>query len=138
MKLTVPSVNTPWGLATNLVVVSSIRDLFTDVAESGVDIAVSADRAWTPWGEGDGVSVKGHVQPAGQDIRGVVRAPQVRADTVASVARAAKLLGLGVRGVVASPLPGPAGNVEYFLWLQAGAPPLDDTDLARAVAEGPS
>jgi 23S rRNA (cytidine1920-2'-O)/16S rRNA (cytidine1409-2'-O)-methyltransferase len=69
---------------------------------------------------------------------GVVRDPQVRADAVAAVARAADELGFGVRGVVASPLPGPAGNVEYFLWLRAGAPPLDDRDLARAIAEGPS
>ena len=69
---------------------------------------------------------------------GVVRDPQVRADAVAR-RRAAPptALGFGVRGVVASPLPGPAGNVEYFLWLRAGAPPLDDSDLARAVAEGP-
>lgn len=69
---------------------------------------------------------------------GVVRDPAVRADAVAGVARAAGVLGLGVRGVVASSLPGPAGNVEYFLWLQAGAPPLRDSDLARAIAEGPS
>jgi 23S rRNA (cytidine1920-2'-O)/16S rRNA (cytidine1409-2'-O)-methyltransferase len=69
---------------------------------------------------------------------GVVRDPQVRADAVAAVADAAAALGLGVRGVVASPLPGPAGNVEYFLWLSADAPPLDDGDLARAIAEGPS
>jgi 23S rRNA (cytidine1920-2'-O)/16S rRNA (cytidine1409-2'-O)-methyltransferase len=48
------------------------------------------------------------------------------------------VLGFGVRGVVASALPGRAGNVEYFLWLQAGAPPLDDNALARAIAEGPS
>jgi 23S rRNA (cytidine1920-2'-O)/16S rRNA (cytidine1409-2'-O)-methyltransferase len=45
--------------------------------------------------------------------------------------------GLGVRGVVASPLPGPSGNVEYFLWLRQGAPALDEQDLARAVALGP-
>lgn len=69
---------------------------------------------------------------------GVVRDPQVRAEAVAQVARAAGELGYGVRGVVASPLPGPAGNVEYFLWLRAEAPPLDDSDLARAIAEGPS
>ena len=69
---------------------------------------------------------------------GVVRDPQVRSDAVANVARAAGMQGFGVRGVVASPLPGPAGNVEYFLWLQAGAPPLDDNDLARAITEGPS
>jgi len=69
---------------------------------------------------------------------GVVRDPQVRADAVAGVAHAANVLGFGVRGVVASPLPGPAGNVEYFLWLQTGAPPLVDSELARAIAEGPS
>ena len=50
---------------------------------------------------------------------------------------AAAGLGLGVRGVTASPLPGPAGNVEYFVWLRRGAPPLDDEDLRRAIAEGP-
>ncbi len=68
---------------------------------------------------------------------GVVRDPQVRAGTVRRVAAQAAELGLGVRGVVASALPGPSGNVEYFLWLQAGAPALDDQVLARAVAEGP-
>lgn len=68
---------------------------------------------------------------------GVVRDPVARAGAVAKVARQAGELGLGVRGVVASPLPGPSGNVEYFLWLQAGAPPLAEEDLARAVAEGP-
>ena len=68
---------------------------------------------------------------------GVVRDPAARAAAVANVARQAADLGLGVRGVVASPLPGPSGNVEFFLWLQAGAPPLDDEALARAVAEGP-
>lgn len=69
---------------------------------------------------------------------GVVRDPETRADAVRSVASTAATLGLGVCGVVASPLPGPAGNVEYFLWLRAGAPPLDEDDLTRAVAEGPS
>jgi 23S rRNA (cytidine1920-2'-O)/16S rRNA (cytidine1409-2'-O)-methyltransferase len=68
---------------------------------------------------------------------GVVRDPMIRADAVRSVAESAATLGLGVNGVVASSLPGPSGNVEYFLWLRAGRPPLDDVDLARAIAEGP-
>jgi 23S rRNA (cytidine1920-2'-O)/16S rRNA (cytidine1409-2'-O)-methyltransferase len=68
---------------------------------------------------------------------GVVREPELRAEAVRDVARHAATLGLGVLGVTASPLPGPAGNVEYFLWMRAGAPPLDEADLARAVAEGP-
>lgn len=68
---------------------------------------------------------------------GVVKDPQLRADAVRSVATAAADRGLGVRGIVASSLPGPSGNVEYFLWLRAGGPPLDETDLERAVREGP-
>ncbi len=67
---------------------------------------------------------------------GVVRSPELRAEAVArGVARRAAELGLGVKGVTASPLPGPSGNVEYFLWLRAGAPELDPADVDRAVAE---
>jgi 23S rRNA (cytidine1920-2'-O)/16S rRNA (cytidine1409-2'-O)-methyltransferase len=70
---------------------------------------------------------------------GVVREPARRADAVAAVASFAhQELGLGVAGVVASPLPGPAGNVEYFLWLRRDAPPLDRTRLDAAVAAGPA
>ncbi|MCI0688251.1 MAG: TlyA family RNA methyltransferase [Sporichthyaceae bacterium] len=68
---------------------------------------------------------------------GVVRDPALRAEAVAGVAAAAQRLGLGTVGVVASPLPGPAGNVEYFLWLRDGAPPLDPAELDRAVQVGP-
>ncbi|MFE9538266.1 TlyA family RNA methyltransferase [Streptomyces sp. NPDC006691] len=68
---------------------------------------------------------------------GVVRSPELRAETVRTVAAQAAGLGLGVAGVTASPLPGPSGNVEYFLWLRAGAPALDPADVERAVAEGP-
>lgn len=68
---------------------------------------------------------------------GVVRDPALRAETVRTVAGQAAGLGLGVRGVVASPLPGPSGNVEYFLWLRADAPPLQEDGLLRAVREGP-
>jgi 23S rRNA (cytidine1920-2'-O)/16S rRNA (cytidine1409-2'-O)-methyltransferase len=68
---------------------------------------------------------------------GVVRDPRSRAEAVATVADAAAGLGLGVAGLVASPLPGPAGNVEYFLWLRRGAPALDPDDLRQAIAEGP-
>jgi 23S rRNA (cytidine1920-2'-O)/16S rRNA (cytidine1409-2'-O)-methyltransferase len=68
---------------------------------------------------------------------GVVRDPGARRQAVADVAHAAHELGLGTRGVVASPLPGPSGNVEYFLWLHREDSPLDDAALARAVAEGP-
>jgi 23S rRNA (cytidine1920-2'-O)/16S rRNA (cytidine1409-2'-O)-methyltransferase len=68
---------------------------------------------------------------------GVVRSTQLRADSVRKVAGQAAELGLGALGVTASPLPGPSGNVEYFLWLRSGAPALDPAEVDRAVAEGP-
>jgi 23S rRNA (cytidine1920-2'-O)/16S rRNA (cytidine1409-2'-O)-methyltransferase len=70
--------------------------------------------------------------------RGVVRDPALRVEAVASTAAAAAELGLGVAGVTASPLPGPSGNVEYFLWLRTDAPSLDLAELQRVVLEGPS
>jgi 23S rRNA (cytidine1920-2'-O)/16S rRNA (cytidine1409-2'-O)-methyltransferase len=69
---------------------------------------------------------------------GVVRDPQLRVEAVVSVADAAAGLGLGVAGVVASPLPGPSGNVEFFLWLRRGADPLDRDEVARVVEAGPA
>jgi 23S rRNA (cytidine1920-2'-O)/16S rRNA (cytidine1409-2'-O)-methyltransferase len=68
---------------------------------------------------------------------GVVRDPALREEAVAAVAGAARRIGLGVRGVAASPLPGPSGNVEYFLWLRRGAAELDLAALRRAIADGP-
>lgn len=53
---------------------------------------------------------------------GVVRDPALRISAVAGVAACAQGLGLSIHGVSASPLPGPSGNVEYFLWLQSGSP----------------
>jgi 23S rRNA (cytidine1920-2'-O)/16S rRNA (cytidine1409-2'-O)-methyltransferase len=52
---------------------------------------------------------------------GVVRDPIVHAACIAKVALAAIDLGLRVRGVVRSPLLGPAGNREFFLWLGAAS-----------------
>jgi 23S rRNA (cytidine1920-2'-O)/16S rRNA (cytidine1409-2'-O)-methyltransferase len=68
---------------------------------------------------------------------GVVRDTQLRRSAVSDVANSAYDMGLGTLGVVASPLPGPSGNVEYFLWLRRGAPVISDHDLERAIAKGP-
>ncbi len=68
---------------------------------------------------------------------GVVRDPELRKAAVKEVADCAYDMGLGCLGVVASPLPGPAGNVEYFLWLRRGNAELSDEELQSAIAEGP-
>jgi 23S rRNA (cytidine1920-2'-O)/16S rRNA (cytidine1409-2'-O)-methyltransferase len=72
----------------------------------------------------------------------VVHDPGLRADAVLSVARRAGELGWHTVDVTASPLPGPSGNVEYFLWLRARTDrALSDEALVhavrRAVEEGP-
>ena len=68
---------------------------------------------------------------------GVVRDPEHRVQAVLDVARAAADLGWGTAGVVASPLPGPAGNVEFFVWLRRDAGPPREDIVRRAVQEGP-
>jgi 23S rRNA (cytidine1920-2'-O)/16S rRNA (cytidine1409-2'-O)-methyltransferase len=68
---------------------------------------------------------------------GVVRDPGLRAAAITAVADAGARLGLGVQGVTASPLPGPAGNVEYFLWLRRGAAELTPGMAELAIAAGP-
>jgi len=68
---------------------------------------------------------------------GVVRDPAARADAVLAVSRAAAAQGWGTRAAVVSPLPGPAGNVEYFVWLRRGGSALDNAYVADLVAAGP-
>lgn len=74
---------------------------------------------------------------------GVVRDPALHAEAVTTVVRAAARLGLRTRAVVPSPLPGPSGNREYFVWLAPDAGPghpsgagphIDGAALADAVA----
>jgi 23S rRNA (cytidine1920-2'-O)/16S rRNA (cytidine1409-2'-O)-methyltransferase len=69
---------------------------------------------------------------------GVVRDPGLRAEAVLDVAAAGLALGLGVAGVTASPLPGPSGNVEFFVWFRRGAPAADPERVRAVVAAGPS
>lgn len=64
---------------------------------------------------------------------GVVREPALRAEMVAKVAAAAASRGWGARAVATSPLPGPSGNVEFFLWLRRGPATLDDEAIHSAV-----
>ena len=70
---------------------------------------------------------------------GVVREPELREEAVRGVADAAASRGWGARGVTVSPLPGPSGNVEFFLWLRQGPSQLGEADIHRTVweASGP-
>ena len=64
---------------------------------------------------------------------GVVRDLGLRAEAVGKVASAAAERGWGARAVVTSPLPGPSGNVEFFLWLRRGPATVTAEDVDREV-----
>lgn len=69
---------------------------------------------------------------------GVVRDPALHSRVLREVLAAAQNDGYAVRGLIASPLKGPAGNVEFLAWLSVGAPAasLDlDELIAAAVAQ---
>ena len=65
---------------------------------------------------------------------GVVRDPALRAEAVAAVVAAADARGWGALAVTTSPLPGPSGNLEFFVWLRRGAVTLTD-DAVRTEVE---
>jgi 23S rRNA (cytidine1920-2'-O)/16S rRNA (cytidine1409-2'-O)-methyltransferase len=67
---------------------------------------------------------------------GVVRDVALRAEAVGTVARRAAELGWGARAVATSPLPGPSGNVEFFLLLRRGAASLSDEEITAEVERG--
>jgi 23S rRNA (cytidine1920-2'-O)/16S rRNA (cytidine1409-2'-O)-methyltransferase len=66
----------------------------------------------------------------------VVRDPGLRAEAVVAVADAAAARGWGARGVTVSPLPGPSGNVEFFLWLRHGPAAVDAEQITAVVRRG--
>lgn len=65
---------------------------------------------------------------------GVVRDPQVHRDVLRQIISWAQEHGLVVRGLTRSPILGPAGNVEFLLWLdrRLEAPGID---VAQAIEE---
>jgi 23S rRNA (cytidine1920-2'-O)/16S rRNA (cytidine1409-2'-O)-methyltransferase len=63
---------------------------------------------------------------------GVVRDPAARAQAVQTVVDAASEVGLGLRDVARSPLPGPSGNVEFFIHLARPAHGCLDAHQASA------
>jgi 23S rRNA (cytidine1920-2'-O)/16S rRNA (cytidine1409-2'-O)-methyltransferase len=135
---------------------TNVRELTTDAVGGLVDLVV-ADLSFISLatvlpalvscaaGDADIVPMVKPQFEVGKDrvgAGGVVSDPGLRADSVLVVARRAADLGWRTVGVTASPLPGPSGNVEYFLRLRATTDrPLDGDALVeavgRAVAEGP-
>jgi len=69
---------------------------------------------------------------------GVVRSLELRAEAVSGIAQAAASRGWGAIAVTTSPLPGPSGNVEFFLLLRRGPAAIDDEDVRAEVERSAS
>lgn len=68
--------------------------------------------------------------------KGVVRDPRDHADAIWGVITAAQGLGWQYRGLTWSPITGPAGNVEYLLWLREGEGERIDLSTVRELTAG--
>jgi 23S rRNA (cytidine1920-2'-O)/16S rRNA (cytidine1409-2'-O)-methyltransferase len=67
--------------------------------------------------------------------KGVVRDTTAQADAIAQVGRAAQALGWKYRGLTGSPIQGPAGNIEYLLWLAVEGQPFPSWDAIALVTQ---
>lgn len=63
---------------------------------------------------------------------GVVRDPKIQADAIATVLEQSHEIGWHYQGLTYSPIQGPAGNIEYLLWLTENE---DSTKTSPTVAE---
>lgn len=69
---------------------------------------------------------------------GVVRSLDLRAEAVTHIADVAAARGWGAVAVTTSPLPGPSGNVEFFLLLRHGPAGIDADDVRAEVERSAS
>jgi len=78
--------------------------------------------------------IKPQFEAGRREVRkgGVVRDPVVHRRVLCNVTAAATRLGLGLHGLMVSPLRGPAGNIEFLAWWKIGGG-LDPQELIAAV-----
>lgn len=68
---------------------------------------------------------------------GVVREPELHSFAIEKVTKSAAEHGWGTHALAPSPLPGPAGNIEYFCWLRTDAAPPSLESIEAAVSARP-
>ncbi|MEA3340978.1 MAG: TlyA family rRNA (cytidine-2'-O)-methyltransferase, partial [Chloroflexota bacterium] len=82
--------------------------------------------------------IKPQFEAGRREVRkgGVVRDPDVHRRVLERVLNAAAELGLGLCGLMPSPLRGPAGNIEFLGWWELGTPRLEiDAAIATCLKE---
>ncbi|HDQ73480.1 MAG TPA: TlyA family RNA methyltransferase [Chloroflexi bacterium] len=111
-------------------------DLVTaDVSFISLDLILPRVVAWLS-GSGDVIAL---IKPQFEAGRvqvgkgGVVRDPAIHREVLERVLQSAAQLELGLRGLMPSPLQGPAGNVEFLGWWTWDVEPLSERELADVV-----
>ena len=66
---------------------------------------------------------------------GVIRDPEIHRQVLLDVLSFAETMGVGLRGLIKSPLLGPKGNAEFLLWYDFGAPGLSTQELVAGVIQ---
>jgi 23S rRNA (cytidine1920-2'-O)/16S rRNA (cytidine1409-2'-O)-methyltransferase len=105
-----------------------------DVSFISLDLILPQAVSWL-CGEGDIVAlIKPQFEAGPQNVEkgGVVRDPDIHRQVLADVLAAVATLSLGLRGLIPSPLRGPAGNVEFLAWWSLGARALDEQAAINA------
>ena len=105
-----------------------------DASFISVKLLLPAVLKWTTETAHAVVLVKPQFEAGRHDVGkgGVVRDKKVHQRVVLEVATFAASIGLYPRGIIRSPLTGPAGNVEFLLWLSLDSPPIP-LDLDEAI-----
>jgi len=112
--------------------------IVSDVSFISLRLVYATAVGWLAYG-GEVVSlIKPQFEAGPENVRkgGVVRDPDVHREVLAAVTASMAALGLGLRGLMVSPLKGPAGNVEFLGWWQLGADAVTpDPWIRSAMAE---
>ena len=90
------------------------------------------------WGETEGgkglvALIKPQFEAGRKDVSrgdGVIRDSEIHRQVLLDVLEFAQSEGLGVKGLVRSPITGPKGNVEFLAWLGVGLPLADDGQVS--------
>lgn len=130
---------------------TNVRDLTPELLEGLVDVVVG-DLSFISLGvvldallgvtraEGDlALMVKPQFEVGREKLPrgGVVRSLAHRAESVEKVVAAAEQRGWGAVAATVSQLPGPSGNVEFFVWLRHGPRTLGARAIEEVVARSP-
>lgn len=117
-----------------------LMDLVTaDVSFISLGLILPAAVRWLRQGGQVVALVKPQFEAGRREVGkgGVVRDPKVHWAVLERVVETATGLGLGLRGLMTSPLRGPAGNVEFLGWWKLGAEGVEaETAIAACLGEG--